>query len=100
MFALRLIIFLFVAGSLNVLFLLIAYSLPALHGWHAHALAVGVAFLLIADAIFLYIVFFRWESMKKIRRYQKFEEILDEERSDDEYDEEVFERAYRKWEES
>lgn len=94
MFYLRLIIFLFVAGSINVLSLVLVHSLPALSGLHQQALALTVAFLLIADAILLYLMFFR---VSTVERYQKFEEILREMKSGETATEEEFNQAYRRW---
>lgn len=97
MFALRVVLFLFVAGSLNIVALLLAHTLPALSGWHQEAVAVTAAFVLVADAIFLYILFFRRRLMKDGGRYREFEEILDETHSGDEPDSDDFEEAYDRW---
>jgi hypothetical protein len=97
MFVLRLIIFLFVAGSLNVIALLLAHTLPALSGWHREAIGVTAGFLLLADAIFLYILFFRRGVFGDTSRYEDFEQILDETKSGDEADSDEFEEAYDRW---
>jgi len=94
MFYLRLIIFLFVAGSFNVLALALVHSLPVLDGLHQQAMAISVAFLLIADVILLYLMFFR---VGTVERYQEFEDILDRETSGEDPTEEEFNRAYRRW---
>ena len=94
--SLRVILFLFVAGSFNVIALLLVHTLPALSGWHKEAVAVTAGFLLLADAIFLYILFFR-RGVSDGTRYREFEEILDETKSGSEPDTEEFEQAYERW---
>lgn len=94
MFYLRLIIFLFVAGSFNVIALLLVHSLPALSGFQREAMAVALAFVLIADAILLYLMFFR---VSDVARYQEFDEILDDVKSGEEASQEEFDRAYNRW---
>jgi len=94
MFYLRLIIFLFVAGSFNVISLLLVHSLPALSGIHQEAMAVAVAFLLLADVILLYLMFFR---VSEVERYKEFDEILSNVKSGDEASQDEFDRAYRRW---
>lgn len=94
---LRIIIFLFVAGSFNVIALVLAHLLPALEGYHQEALAVTVGFLLIANAIFLYILFFWLPSFKKQDRYREFEEILSETKKNVNDNDEAFERALNRW---
>ncbi len=100
MFYIRLIIFLFVAGSFNLIALLIAHTLPALHGFHQQALAVTAGFLLIADVILLYLLVFKFSLLKRADRYRKFEDILSETQSGDEPDSETFKKALEKWKDS
>lgn len=100
MFYIRLIIFLFVAGSFNLISLLIAHTLPALHGLHQRAIAVTAGFLLIADAILLYLLVFKFSVLKKADRYRKFEEVLSETQSEGKPEEETFEEALEKWKDS
>lgn len=97
MFFLRIVIFLFVAGSLNVIALLLAHTMPSLSGWHLEAVAVTAGFLMLADAIFLYILFFKRGIFGDTGRYQEFENILDKTKSGDEADSEEFEEAYDRW---
>lgn len=97
MFLLRVILFLFVAGSINVIALLLANTLPALNGSHLEAVAVVAGFLLVADAIFLYLLFFHLPNFKKSKRYQEFEDILDDRKTGDEADADEFKDAYREW---
>lgn len=94
MFYLRLIVFLFVAGSFNVISLVLVHSLPALTGFQREAMAITVAFVLFADAILLYVMFFR---AGDVVRYKEFEDILEREKSGDEASQEEFDRAYRRW---
>lgn len=97
MFALRLILFLFVAGSINVISLLLAHTMPALSGWHLEAVGVTAGFLLIADAIFLYLLFFKRKALEGSERYREFDDILDQTKSGDDADPEDFEKAYERW---
>jgi hypothetical protein len=94
MFYLRLIIFLFVAGSFNVISLLLVHSLPALSGFQQEAMAVALGFLLFADAILLYVMFFR---VSDVERHKEFDDILDEVKSGEEASQEEFDRAFRQW---
>ncbi len=94
---LRIIIFLFVAGSFNIISLLLARTLPALDGYHQEALAVTVGFLLIANVIFLYILYFWLPAFKKHDRYREFEDILSETKHKVEDDEKAFEEALKRW---
>ncbi len=93
---LRIILFLFVAGSFNVIALLLVHTLPALSGWHREAVAVTAGFLLLADVIFLYILFFRRRASGDTR-YREFEDILEETKSGSDPDSDDFERAYERW---
>lgn len=97
MFLLRLILFLFVAGSLNIVALLLAYTLPALEGFHREAVALTTAFVLLADVFFLYLLFFRDGVLSGRDGYKKFDDILDETKSGEEADPEEFEEAYNRW---
>jgi hypothetical protein len=94
MFYLKLLIFLFVAGSFNVISMLLAHTLPALSGFQREAVAVTAGFLLMANAIFLYILFFRLNWFGRSDRYKKFEDLLDK---SDEMSDEKFEKAVKKW---
>ncbi len=94
MFYLKLLIFLFVAGSFNVIAMLLAHTVPALSGFQREAVSVTAGFLLMANAIFLYILFFRLNWLSKSDRYKKFEDLLD---NSDEMSEEEFEKAVKKW---
>jgi len=78
MFVIRLILFLFVAGSLNIVALLLAHTLPALQGFHREAVAVTAGFVLLADAFFLYLLFFRRSLLRGQDGYEKFDDILEE----------------------
>lgn len=97
MFFLRLILFLFVAGSFNIIALLLAHTLPALEGIHLEAVGVTAGFLILADAICLYILFFKLPSYKRSKRYHEFDDILQDTKSGEKADSDDFEEAYRKW---
>ncbi|MFP4686780.1 MAG: hypothetical protein ACLFN5_01575 [bacterium] len=94
MFYLKLVIFLFVAGSFNVIAMLLAHTLPSLKGIHMEAVAVTAAFLLMANAIFLYILFFRSYLFDKSDRYKKIEDIIG---NTEDMSEKEFEKAVQKW---
>jgi ABC-type uncharacterized transport system permease subunit len=64
-----------VEGSFNVIALLLVHTLPALSGWHREAVAVTAGFLLLADVIFLYLLFFK-RAVSGGTRYRQFEDIL------------------------
>ncbi|GEM_PF-4836631 len=100
MFYLRLISFLFIVGSFNVLALVLAHSLPAVQDFHRQVLALTAGFLIMADAILLYIMAFKLPLLKKSDRYRKFEEILEETSSGDEPSKKEFERAFKRWEDN
>ncbi|MFB6346551.1 MAG: hypothetical protein ABEK50_12395 [bacterium] len=99
MFVLRLILFLFVAGSMNIIAVLLAHTLPALHGFHREAVAVTAAFVLLADVFFLYLLFFRRSVLNRRSGYEEFDEILDETKTGSDADPEEIEQAYNRWKE-
>lgn len=94
---LRIIIFLFVVGSYNVIGLLLAHTLPSLEGYHQEAVAVTAGFLIIANAIVLYILYFWLYDFKTSDRYRKFEEILSECKTETDDEQEAFDRAIKRW---
>ncbi|MFB6355186.1 MAG: hypothetical protein ABEJ65_01555 [bacterium] len=97
MFYLRLIIILFVGGTFNVFALVLVHTLPALQGMHAKALAVTAAFLMIADVILLYLMFFRFPSMLAGEDSEEFEDYLERVKSGEEATQEEFDEAYKRW---
>ncbi len=95
----RLVIFLFVLGSLVVLPIVLVHSLPFLPGPHQLVIALLAGLVILANGIVLYLYIYKFNYLKKDLEHQEFICCLNETSSCDEPSLSDFMAAYELWKE-